>query len=75
MYKKDFLSGYLLAKALQTGVDPYLPIPELTQRWLPEHNVTGLVRHPTPHTLAMGWLCYPFAWAALRKRREVVVRV
>ena len=61
IYKKDFLSGYLLAKALQTSVDPYLPIPELTQRWLPEHNVTGL-RHPTPHTLAMGWLCYPFAW-------------
>lgn len=66
IYKKDFLSGYLLAKALQTGVDPYLPIPELTQRWMPEHNVTGL-RHPTPHTIAMGWLCYPFAWLPYEK--------
>ena len=61
IYKKDFLQGYLIAKALQAGVDPYLPVPELAQRWMPTTNLTTL-KHPTPHTLAIGWLCYPFAW-------------
>lgn len=61
IYKKDFLSGYLLAKALQSGVDPYLPLPELAGRFMPENNHTG-IKHPTPHPIAMGWLCYPFAW-------------
>ena len=61
IYKKDFLQGYLIAKALQTGVNPYLPVPELVERWMPENNHTG-IKHPTPHPIAIGWLCYPFAW-------------
>ena len=61
IYKKDFLSGYLIAKALQAGVDPYQPIPELARRWTLAAPFTKL-DHPTPHTAALGWLCYPFSW-------------
>lgn len=61
IYEKDFASGYLLAKALRAGVDPYLPLPELAQRFGLPTKMANL-NHPTPHTLAMGWLCYPFSW-------------
>lgn len=61
IYKKDILSGYLLAKAMVTGVNPYLPLTELANLWLPEHNITDL-NHPTPHPFAIGWLCLPLAW-------------
>jgi hypothetical protein len=61
IYKKDFLSGYLLAKAMLSGVNPYLPLPELANRWLPAHNITDL-QHSTPHPFAVGWLCLPWAW-------------
>lgn len=60
LYQKDFLQGYLMAQALRAGVNPYLPVPELAQRWLPEHNYTKL-NHPSPHTLAIAWLCWPLA--------------
>lgn len=61
IYKKDILSGYLLAKAMVAGVNPYLPLTELASLWLPEHNITDL-NHPTPHPFAIGWLCLPLAW-------------
>lgn len=61
LYKKDILSGYLLAKAMVAGVNPYLPLTELANLWLPEHNITDL-NHPTPHPFAIGWLCLPLAW-------------
>ena len=61
IYKKDILSGYLLAKAMLAGVNPYLPLTELANLWLPAHNITDL-NHPTPHPFAIGWLCLPLAW-------------
>lgn len=60
VYKKDLLAGYLLAKAMVTGVNPYLPLNELATLWLPEHNITDLT-HPSPHPFALGWLCLPLA--------------
>lgn len=61
LYKKDILSGYLLAKAMVAGINPYLPLTELANLWLPAHNITDL-NHPTPHPFAIGWLCLPLAW-------------
>jgi Glycosyltransferase family 87 len=66
IYEKDFMSGYLLAKALQAGVNPYVPLPELAQRFGQSTKMEHL-DHPTPHTVAMGWLCYPFAWLPYEK--------
>jgi hypothetical protein len=60
IYQKDFLSGYLLAKALLSGGNPYLPIQELANLWMPQTNFTNF-NHPSPHTIAIGWLCAPFA--------------
>jgi hypothetical protein len=57
-YDKDLRSGYLLAQAMANGVDPYLPLPELSQHWLPEHPIT-LLNHPTPHPFTLGWLFLP----------------
>jgi hypothetical protein len=57
-YSKDLRSGYLLAQAMVQGVDPYLPLPDLGELWLPDHPVTNLP-HPTPHPFAVGWLCLP----------------
>jgi hypothetical protein len=70
VYKKDILSGYLLAKAMVSGVNPYLSLNELAALWLPEHNLTDLV-HPTPHPFAIGWLCLPLA--SLRYEHAAVV--
>ena len=70
VYKKDLLQGYVLAKAMLTGVNPYLPVPELAGLWLPEHNLTDLA-HPTPHPFAIGWLCLPLAW--LRYEHAAIV--
>ena len=66
----DFLSGYLLAKAMLTGVNPYLPLNELATLWLPEHNITDFT-HSTPHPFAIGWLCLPLA--SLRYEQAAVV--
>lgn len=55
---KDLRQGYVLAKAMIHGVDPYLPLPELGNLWLPKYPLTNLP-HPTPHPFAVGWLCLP----------------
>ncbi len=70
IYKKDILSGYLLAKAMVAGVNPYLPLNELANLWLPAHNITDL-NHPTPHPFALGWLCLPLAWLSYEAAARV----
>jgi hypothetical protein len=69
-YKKDLHSGYLLAKAMSHGVDPYVPLADLVKRWLPE-RATGEFVHPTPHPFAVGWLCLPLS--ALNYTQAAVV--
>ncbi|MGE0128860.1 MAG: glycosyltransferase family 87 protein [Blastocatellales bacterium] len=60
VYDKDFISPYLMAKAMLAGVNPYLPLSELAARWLPDlpHDIFP---HPTPHTPTLGLLCLPLA--------------
>ncbi|MGE0128861.1 MAG: glycosyltransferase family 87 protein [Blastocatellales bacterium] len=60
VYRKDFISPYLMAKAIQSDVNPYLPLPELAARWLPDLP-HGIFPHPTPHTPALGLLSLPLA--------------
>lgn len=60
-YKKDIRQGYLLAKAMLSGVNPYLPLPELARHWWSAEIVKDWGVHPTPHPFAVGWLCLPLA--------------
>lgn len=70
IYQKDLIQDYLLAKALQNQVNPYLRIDELLKIFI---NIPAEFRtpfgHPSPHTPLNILLFYPFvflpyAWAA-----------
>ena len=61
LYQKDFVSGYLLAKAMLNGGNPFLSLHELGSIGLPTTNFHKF-DHPSPHTIAIGWLCVPFAF-------------
>lgn len=67
IYQKDFIQGYVLARAMREGVNPYLPLPELVPRWLPEQTSFGALPHPTPHPIPVGWLCMPFSLLGFEK--------
>ncbi len=67
IYRKDFISVYLLANATRHGINPYLPLPTLTEKWLGYANYHSL-RHPSPHPplvalggLPLSWLSYESA--------------
>ena len=45
IYRKDFVSGYLMAKAMLNGVNPYLPLPELADRWIRSEEHTSEPSH------------------------------
>ncbi|MDA8219581.1 MAG: glycosyltransferase family 87 protein [Dehalococcoidales bacterium] len=60
VYLKDFIQEYLLARALLSGVDPYLQLPALTTLFLgPLPNL--VFPHPSPHPPPVAVLCLPFA--------------
>jgi hypothetical protein len=59
VYKKDFIQEYLLARAVLNDVDPYLPLPELSKRFLkPLPNL--VFQHPTPHPPPVSIVALPF---------------
>lgn len=60
VYKKDIIQEYLLAKAVLSGVDPYLPCPELAQRFVGSVPY-NMVLHPTPHPPPVAVLSLPLA--------------
>src|SRR5260370_37798132 len=61
IYDKDFGQEYLLARAIRAGVDPYLPIEVLAERFV---QVTGYLAkvHPTPHPPTVGLLALPLGY-------------
>ena len=61
IYRKDFASPYLMGKAILNGVDPYLPLPELVNRWI-SHTGYNSFNHPTPHTPLVGMLSVPLGF-------------
>lgn len=65
IYGKDFVSPYLMARAIASGENPYTPLPDLTIKYLPEAPPSHYP-HPTPHTPFMGILCTPLALLSYR---------
>jgi hypothetical protein len=60
VYRKDFIQEYLLARAVLDGIDPYLPLPDLTLRVLgPLPNL--VFQHPTPHPPPVAFLSLPLS--------------
>lgn len=58
VYRKDIIQEYLMARAVLAGVNPYLPCPELAERFIgPLPN--NIVLHPTPHPPPMAVLSLP----------------
>src|SRR5262245_58336026 len=60
LYGKDFIQEYLMAKAILNDVSPYLPLPELIDKWIGYNNF-GLL-HPTPHPPILGLLSLPLGF-------------
>jgi hypothetical protein len=60
LYKKDFIQGYLMAKAILHGDNPYAPLPDLAEKWIAP-NLDIALTHPTPHPIPVGVLCIPLA--------------
>lgn len=67
IFKKDFIQEFLISKAVFDGVDPYLPLPVLADKYIGPLPFPVLP-HPTPHLptvalffLPMGWLSYEHA--------------
>lgn len=54
----DLAQEYVMARAILAGVDPYLPLPELDERFMPVKSARPA--HPTPHTPALALLAAPF---------------
>lgn len=58
IFKKDFIQEFLISKSVLVGVDPYLPLPVLADRFLgPLPNL--IFPHPTPHPPPVALLCLP----------------
>src|SRR5262249_51518197 len=65
IYGKDFVSPYLMAKAIAGGGNPYPAVPYLPVSYLPEAPPSHYP-HPTPHPPFMGILCAPLALLSYR---------
>ncbi|MFN0085440.1 MAG: glycosyltransferase family 87 protein [Blastocatellia bacterium] len=58
IYHKDFISPYLMARAILSGVNPYLPLNDLAAIFIPQANCDHFA-HPTPHPPLVGLLGIP----------------
>jgi hypothetical protein len=61
LHKKDFIQMYIAAKSVLGDVNPYLPMPELAERWIGVWRYSDL-SHPTPHTPFSGLLVSPLGF-------------
>ncbi|MCC6177069.1 MAG: DUF2029 domain-containing protein [Chloroflexi bacterium] len=60
VYSQDFIQDYLLILAIVDGVNPYMPIRQLAERYLGGLPPTAYpFDHPTPHPASMGLLLLP----------------
>jgi hypothetical protein len=66
VYMKDFIQEYLLARAVRAGVDPYLPISELAQRFI-GHLPVPVFPHPTPHPPPVAILMFPLSFLSYQQ--------
>jgi len=65
LYDKDFISPYLMARAILAGANPYLPIPQLAATYLNLPNYTYF-SHSTPHPPLLGLLFLPFGFLSYK---------
>ncbi len=65
IYRKDFISPYLMARAIAVGDDPYKPLSTLIAQYLPEAPPSPF-NFQTPHTPALGLLCLPLTLLSYR---------
>jgi alpha-1,2-mannosyltransferase len=59
VYHKDFIQEYLLAKAVLDGANPYRPLTQLANDYIPSAPNT-VFPHPTPHPPPVILLSLPF---------------
>ena len=64
LYRKDFIVDYLMAKAILAGVNPYLPIPDLIERWMGVNDSAFL--HANPHPPIVALLSLPLGLLSYR---------
>jgi len=67
IFRKDILQEFLISKSVLGGIDPYLPMQRLADRFMGPLPISVLP-HPTPHpppvallSLPLGWLSYEHA--------------
>jgi hypothetical protein len=65
IYDKDIVQEYTMARAILDGVDPYLPITELAERYVGSPP-NPLLNHPSPHPPTLALLTLPLAWFGFR---------
>lgn len=65
IYEKDFLSPYLMARALLDGADPHAPLPDLARTYLgiPDYSYFS---HPSPHPPLMALLFLPLGFLSYK---------
>jgi hypothetical protein len=61
IFEKDFIQEFLISKAVLGGVDPYLPIPILADKYMGPLPIQ-VFQHPTPHPPPVALLCLPLGW-------------
>lgn len=61
--RKDFIAGYLTAKEILNGGNPYTPIPRLAEKWLSVESGIPL-DHPTPHPILASVIHIPFSFVS-----------
>lgn len=59
VYMRDFVQEYLLARAVLSGVMPYLPIPDLARQFIGPLPLETAFSHPTPHPPPVAILALP----------------
>ncbi|MDX2032294.1 MAG: glycosyltransferase family 87 protein [Blastocatellia bacterium] len=70
IYNKDFMSPYLMARAILGGVNPYLPLNDLAAIFVPQANLDHFA-HPTPHPPLVGLLGLPFGWVGYERGAQI----
>ena len=61
IFRKDIMQEYLISKSVLGGVDPYLPIQILADRFMGPLP-TMVFQHPTPYPPPVVLFCLPLGW-------------
>lgn len=61
IYQKDFIQEFLISQSVLGGVDPYLSVQMLADRFMGPLPML-LMAHPTPHPPPVVLLCLPLGW-------------